>query len=104
MSDLLFGMRFVFLLDAGFGLVEQRGLLKDFHLAADAPLGPDIGAVGVAPAVGTEIGLGLDERARIGDDVQDALIQALGGNRLRKKFGHARIARYGDAPFLGMSG
>src|SRR6516162_375117 len=85
----------------GAGLVEQRRLLKDFHLTADAALRPAIGSVGVAPAVRAEIGLGLDERPRIGDDVQDALIETFGGDRLYQKFGHAGVARIGHAPFLG---
>src|ERR1700732_3772510 len=68
--------------NGGPGLVEQRGLLKDFHLAADAALGADIGVAGVAPAVRSEIGLGPDERARIGDDVENALVKPLGRNRL----------------------
>jgi len=45
-----------------------------FHLAADAAFGADIGIAGIAPPVRAEIGLGLDERARIGDDVEDCLL------------------------------
>ena len=65
-------------LDAGTRLIEQRRLLHHFHLAADAPLGPDIGGVGVAAAIGAEIGFGLDEGAGVGDHVEDALIEPLG--------------------------
>ena len=60
--------------------VAEEG--QHFHLAADATFGTDIGGAGVAPAVRAEIGLGLDERARVGDDVENALIECLGGNRL----------------------
>src|SRR5712671_2080624 len=91
-------------LNRGAGLVEQRWLLKDLHLAADAALGSDIGVARIAPAVRAEIGLGLDERARIGDDVQDALIKPLGRDRLCQEFGHAGVARHRDAPLLGMAG
>ena len=80
-------------LDRRAGFVEQRGLLQDFGLAAHAALGADIGVVGVAPAIRTEIGLGLDERTRIGDDVQDALIETFGRDRLGEKFGDAGVAR-----------
>ena len=85
-------------------LVEQRRLLHDFHLAADAALGADIGVVGVAPAVRAEIGLGLDEGARVGDDVEDALVEALGRDRLGQEFGDAGIARDRDAALLRMAG
>src|SRR5260370_29718131 len=91
-------------LDGGAGLVEQRWLLKDLYLAADAALGPDIGVARIAPAVRAEIGLGLDERARIGDDVQDTLIKPLGRDRLCQEFGHTGVARHRDAPLLGMAG
>src|ERR1700733_6030173 len=91
-------------LEDGAGLVEQRGLREDFDLAADAALRADIGIAGVAPAVRTEIGLGLDEGPRIGDDVEDALIKALGRDRFRKEFGDAGVARHGDAALLGMPG
>src|SRR5450756_688838 len=91
-------------LDAGPRLVEQRGLLNDFDFAADTALRADIGIAGVAPAVRAEIGLGLDERTRIGDDVEDALIKSLGRDRLGEEFGHAGVARHRDAPLLGMAG
>src|ERR1700683_1718791 len=78
-------------LEDGAGLVEQRGLREDFDLAADAALRADIGIAGVAPAVGTEIGLGLDERARIGDDVENALIEPLRRDRLLGEISSARL-------------
>ena len=56
---------------------EQGSLLDDIGLAAFAALGADVVRVDITAAVGTEIGLGLDERARIGDHVDDALIEAL---------------------------
>src|ERR1700736_6120854 len=73
--------------NGGPGLVEQRGLLKDFHLAADAALGADIG-------------LGADERARIGDYVENALVKPLGRNRLGEEFGHTGVARDRHAAFF----
>ena len=91
-------------LDGGSRLVEQRRLLHHFHLAADAALGADIGVGGIAAAVRAEIGLGLDERPRIGDDVEDALIEPLGRDRLGQEFGDAGVARHGDAALLGMAG
>src|SRR6202171_4201103 len=91
-------------LNGGAGLVEQRGLLKNFDLAAEATLGADIGVAGIAPPVRAEIGLGLDEGARIGDDVEDALIKPLGRDRLCKEFGHAGVTRHRHAPLLGMAG
>src|SRR4029079_15305208 len=87
-------------LNGGADLVEQRRLLKHFNLAADAAFGSDIGVAGVAPSVRSEIGLGFYERARIGDDVQDALIKALCGNRFGEEFGYPGIARHRDAPFF----
>src|SRR5665213_2168269 len=85
-------------LNRGPRLVEQRGLLKDFGIAADAALGADIGVAGIAPAVRAEIGLGLDERARIGDHVEDALIQPLGRDRLGQEFGHAGVCLLYTSP------
>src|ERR1700760_4819882 len=76
-------------LDRSTGLVEQGRLLQNLDFTADAALGADIGVGGVAPAIRPEIGLGLDERARIGDHVQDALIEALGRDRLGQEFGDA---------------
>src|SRR5579872_2808445 len=93
-----------FLLDAGSGLVEQRGLLKDFELAADAALRADIGRVGITSAVGTEIGLGLDEWPGVGDDVENSLVKPLGRDRLGEKFGDAGIPRHRHAPLLRMTG
>jgi hypothetical protein len=52
--------------------------MTHFHLAANPAFGADIGIGGVAPAVRAEIGLGLDEGAGIGDDVENALIEPLG--------------------------
>src|SRR4051812_31513683 len=91
-------------LGSGSRLVEQRWLLHYFHLAADAALGADIGVAGVAPAVRAEIGLGLDERPRIGDDVEDALVESLGRNRLGQEFSDAGVARDRHAPLFRMSG
>ena len=54
------------------GFVEQRVLADDVRLAALAPFRPDVIGHDIAPAVGAEIGLGLDERARVGDDIDDA--------------------------------
>src|SRR5450432_398710 len=85
-------------------LVEQRRLRKHFRFAADAALGADIGVGGVATAVGAEIGFGLDERAGIGDHVENALVEPLGRDRLGQKLGHAGVARHGDAALLGMTG
>jgi len=62
-----------------------------------------IGVVGVAPAIRTEIGLGLDERTRIGDDVQDALVEAFGRDRLGEKFGDAGVARIRHTALFGMT-
>src|ERR1700691_6398974 len=90
-------------LDRGPCLVEQRRLLKYFHLAADAAFGANIRIGGIAPAVRAEIGFGLDEGAGVGDDVENALIKPLGRNRLREKFGYAGVARHRDAPLLGMA-
>src|SRR6267154_1746992 len=86
------------------GLVEQRRLRKDFRFAADAALGADIGVGGIAPAVRAEIGFGLDERAGIGDHVENALIEPLGRDRLGQKLGHAGVARDRDAALFGMAG
>src|ERR1700754_4660830 len=94
----------MFPLDRGPGLVEQGGLLHHFHLAADAALGTDIGVAGITPPVGTEIGLGLDERAGIGDDVENALIERLGRDRLGEKLRYAGVPRYRYAALLRMGG
>src|SRR4051794_40562836 len=91
-------------LDGGPSLVEQRRLLKHFYLAADAAFGANIGIAGIASAIRAEIGLGFDERARIGDDVENALIESLGRDRLGEEFGDAGIARHRHAPLLGMAG
>src|SRR5882757_1473167 len=91
-------------LDCGPCLVEQRGLLHHFHLAADAALGADIGVGGVAAAVGSEIGLGLDEGPRAGDDIHDALVEPLGRDRLGQEFGDAGVARHSHAALFGVTG
>ena len=88
----------------GADFFKQGSLFDDVGLAALAAFGADIVRVDVAAAVGTEIGLGLDERARIGDHVDDALIKALGRNRLGEEFGNAGIARRDHALFLRMPG
>src|SRR3954447_26588536 len=90
-------------LDGGAGLVEQRGLLQHLVLFADAALGAHIGGGYVAAPVRAEIGLGLDERAGTGDHVEDALVEALGRDRLGQKFGDAGIAGHRDAGLLGMA-
>src|SRR5262245_35822852 len=79
------------------GFVDQRGLLDRIGLAALGPLGSDIVRADVAAPVRTEIGRRLDERSRIGDDVEDALVERLGRDRLGHEFGDAGIARGGDA-------
>src|SRR5438309_436512 len=84
-------------LDARPRLVEQRGLLHHFHFASNASLRADIGVAGVAAAVRPEKALGLDEGAGIGDHVEDTLVEALGRDRFRQKFGDAGVARHGDA-------
>ena len=85
---------------------EHRRLPDHVGLVALAALGPDIVWIDVAAAVGAEIDLGLDERARIGDHVDDALmlIKAFCRDRLGEEFGDAGIARVGHALFLGMAG
>ncbi|KTT77457.1 hypothetical protein SA6_12175, partial [Staphylococcus epidermidis] len=92
------------ILDGRARLIEQRRLLQHLDLAAAAALGADIGVGGVAAAVGPEIGLGLDERARVGDHVHDALVEPLGRDRLGQEFGDPGIARHRDAALLGMPG
>ena len=74
----------------GADLLEQGSLLDDVGLAALAALGPDVVRIDVTAAVGTEIGLGLDERARIGDHVDDALIETLGRDAVSPGFGNNR--------------
>ena len=50
------------------------------------------------------MGLGLDERARVGDEVEDALVERSCGNRLGEEFGDAGIARAHHAVLFGVSG
>src|SRR5712671_7955510 len=83
--------------------VEQGLLLDDVGVAALAPFGPDIGQVGVAAPVRPEIGPRLDERPWAHDDIEDALIERLGGDRLRQELGHARVARRDYALLLRMT-
>ena len=88
----------------GADFFKQGSLLDDVGLAAFAALGADIIRIDVTAAIGTEIGLGLDERARIGDHVDDALIEALGRDRLGEEFGDAGIARRDHAFLFRMPG
>src|SRR6185312_16939882 len=83
---------------------EQRGRADDVRLAALAPLGSGVVRVDVAAPVGAKIGLGLDEGPRIGDDVDDALVESLGRDRFGEKFSDAGIARLHHALFLRMAG
>src|SRR6202043_3570139 len=59
-------------------LFEQRLLAHPLGLAAFAPFRAHVVRVDVAAPIRPEIGAGLDERARIGDDVEDALVERLG--------------------------
>src|SRR5262245_21942654 len=74
--------------DRGACLFEEGSLPDDVGLAALAPFWPDVIRVRVAPAIRAEIGLGLDERARVGDHVYNALIKRLCRDRLGEKLGH----------------
>src|SRR5437868_10101443 len=85
-------------------LLEQRLLFDHLGLAAFAPLRPRIVRIGIASPVGSEIAARADERARIGDHVEHALIESLSGNRLGEKFGHAGIARGDHALLLRVAG
>src|ERR1700722_849607 len=64
------------------GFFQQRLLAQHFRFAALAPFGTDIVGVDVAPAIRPEESIGFYERPWIGDDVKDALVQRLGGDRL----------------------
>lgn len=66
-------------------------------LPPGAPLDADIGGVGVAAAIRSEIVLRLDEGPGIGHDIEDALIQSLGGDRFREEFCDAGTARHHDS-------
>ena len=74
------------------------------RLAAFAALGTDVVGADVAAPVRTEIGLGLDERPRVRNDVENALIERLGRDRLGHEFGDAGVARRGDAMLFRVSG
>src|SRR5262245_13893499 len=88
----------------GLGLVEQPLLPDDIGLAALASLRAGIIGIYVAAPVRTEIGLCTDEGTRIGDDVENPLIQRLGRDRLGQELGDAAVARRDDTLLLGMSG
>src|SRR5437868_4448961 len=91
---------FLFCSSRGLRFFKQRLLFDHLGLAAFAPLRPRIIRIGIAPPVGPEIAARADERARVGDNIEHALIEALGGNRLGEKFGHAGIARCNHALLL----
>jgi hypothetical protein len=57
-----------------------------------------------APPIRTEIAFRFDERTRIEHDVEDALIERFGRDRLGQKLGDAGIACRHDAPLLRMAG
>ena len=84
------------------GAAASHLLVGDGEAAWLAPLA--LSAFTIAPPVRSEISLRLDERARIGNDVEDALIKPLGRDRFREEFGHAGVARHRNAPLLGVPG
>src|SRR5262245_7035777 len=90
--------------DRRLGLVEQRLLPDHVGLAALATLRADIIGVDVASPVRPEIGARADERTRVGDDIEDALIQRLGRDWLGQELGDAGVARRNYALLLRMAG
>src|SRR6185437_16007811 len=83
---------------------QQRRLADHIGLAALAAPRAGVTRAGIAASVGAEIGFGLDEGARIGNDVDDALVKAFGRNGLGEKFGDAGVTRGHHALLLGMAG
>src|SRR5262249_57689717 len=86
--------------DRRLGLVEQRLLPDHVGLAALATLRADIIGVDVASPVRPEIGARADERTRVGDDIEDALIQRLGRDWLGQEIVDAGGAPPNYAPLL----
>jgi hypothetical protein len=86
------------------GLLEQRLLGDHVGFAAFSTLGPGIVGVDVAATIWPEIALGLDEWPRIGDDIENALIEGLGGDWLGQKLSDASVSCGHDALFFRMPG
>ena len=62
--------------------IFDHGRLLSTIRSAVAALRPEVVRVYVSAAVGAKIGFGLDERARVGEDIEDALIEGFWCERL----------------------
>src|SRR5690349_25164492 len=93
--SLEWGMACCLFSDRRAGFFEERCLPDHIGLATLPAFRADVVRIRVATAVGTEICLGLDKRARVGDHVDDALVEAFGRNWLGEKLRDAGVTRRG---------